>query len=210
MGKIQLHVEARKKYKCDRVTIRIQFQSTAGTSSQATLAAMDACETFLKRLEQEGVPPQMVHLDDDQTNLDEFKNNPVWNGSRSLELSMAYDPVTLNRLLSMLSALEINCEISTTYSCHDMASISKELVTIALDQARERAKTAARSMNRRLIGVGRLTIERRYHSSPMDWMAQESERGVLLREAPGYTCSDELDAPEKEFTQSIDITYLTD
>lgn len=209
MGKMNIKATACKEYACDRVTLTIRFRADAARSGHATMSALEQCEAFLKQLDQAGIPPQMVSLDDDDCSLDDYRSKNKWKASRKIELRMAYDPGTLNRLLAMLSEPNMNCGVSTSYSNSCEEDIQKELLALAIKQAQERAQLAAAALNCRVTGVSRLNMDPQSMWNS-DWMDCESERGFIMYEDAAMEYSNELQAPVKEYSRTVQMTVLTE
>ncbi len=204
MGTIRVSGYAEKRVNADQTVYNITFLSKDVKSSAALDSVKKQCDAFLEKVSETGIDIARIHLDKDGVNENSYYESKAKTSRRVISFRTGFDPKINNRIIEIISQLNLNVEISTEYVLSGWEEIHEELIKKAVMDSKRKAELIAEANGQKV----------KYISSVSDEMyddEREDYEGCGLAEPKceiiGNSLSDKLCARELVETETLYVTW---
>ncbi len=190
MGTIRTLGKAERKYECDLMTIRINFNANGTDPAELGEKVMKECENFIAEIVKEGqVKASDFHMQGDEISKNIYGDKDTSRANRVISIFMPYDMRFQNHVRDILNKGKYHYSINVEYSYSKTNEMHAELVKEALLEAENQAKILADSLGLKIEGL-KSAVEDGHRYANAECLCCEQERGIS--DGSTYELSDEL------------------
>ncbi len=206
MGKMIISGSAERKIICDMINISLTFRAMESTTASAAVAAKQHCEEFLTKMQENGIDLSKIKFS--QEEIDSSYSNreeQIFEAFRTIEFTMQYDMPFLNQLNDWISEVSYPVAMNARFYFSHPEKIQKELLREAVEDARQKAEMLAEMMHQKVIDLEEVSACN-FHQP---YTIGEAEASVSFGNARTKSfVSDQLKAPERTETESVQTTWI--
>ncbi len=159
MGTIRVSGYAEKRVNADQTVYNITFLSKDVKSSAALDSVRKQCDAFLEKISEAGIDIARIHLDKDGVNENSYYESKAKTSRRVISFRTGFDPKINNRIIEIISQLNLNVEISTEYVLSGWKEIHEELIKKAVMDSKRKAELIAEANGQKVKYISSVSDE---------------------------------------------------
>ena len=158
MGKLTIEGKASREFQYDLMEISLKFWAKEGSTTAALKKITQQSEEFLAIMDSTGIKIEEFRIRKDSVENEKYSDKFSVKGERELSICIPFNMDFLNYIRDIIQKKAFDAEIDTTYKFSDIEKIHKELIRMALLDAKEKAECIAQTMGQKVMGVQSVVI----------------------------------------------------
>ena len=158
MGKLTIEGKASREFQYDLMEISLKFWAKEGSTTAALKKITQQSVEFLAIMDSTGIKIEEFRIRKDSVENEKYSDKFSVKGERELSICIPFNMDFLNYIRDIIQKKAFDAEIDTTYKFSDIEKIHKELIRIALLDAKEKAECIAQTMGQKVMGVQSVVI----------------------------------------------------
>ena len=140
MGKLTIEGKASREFQYDLMEISLKFWAKEGSTTAALKKITQQSEEFLAIMDSTGIKIEEFRIRKDSVENEKYSDKFSVKGERELSICIPFNMDFLNYIRDIIQKKAFDAEIDTTYKFSDIEKIHKELIRMALLDAKEKAE----------------------------------------------------------------------
>lgn len=209
MGKLTIEGNASREYQYDLMEISLRFWANEGSTTAALKKITQQSEEFLAIMDSMGIKIEEFRIGEDSIENEKYSDKFSVKGARKLSICIPFNMDFLNYIRDVVQKEAFDAEIDTTYKFSDIEKIHKELIQMALLDAKEKAESIARTMGQKVIGVQSVIVgESKLKSLISRRNRAETEENMTYYDDLLSILSRRVQAPVTTESETVQVEWL--
>lgn len=157
MSEIFVEGKTSRKVSCDRMEIKIDFNSTGVTARNVMPQVMDDCEKFLEEMEKKGYPPACFMMESDSARENRYREISC-ELSREISFKAPMNLSLVNLILDVIRKNDLHAEYRVNYGYSELNQLHEELAREAFADSERKARMIAEGMGKKDVTLKKVII----------------------------------------------------
>ena len=209
MGKLTIEGKASREFQYDLMEISLKFWAKEGSTTAALKKITQQSEEFLAIMDSTGIKIEEFRIRKDSVENEKYSDKFSVKGERELSICIPFNMDFLNYIRDIIQKKAFDAEIDTTYKFSDIEKIHKELIRMALLDAKEKAECIAQTMGQKVMGVQSVVIgESRLKSLILRSNKTATEESMDCYDSLLNILSRRVQAPVTTESETVQVEWL--